>query len=314
MLTSIALQEETSSALAPGVIGDVLGFFGLEASEVVLKVVEALVILVLAWLALRVARLLIRRLERRFVDDAAPLDVDEQRAKTIAQLLMSVVTVAIFVAAALMILNLFMPIGPLLAGVGVLGLAVSFGAQSLVKDVIAGFFMLFENQFVVGDVVELNGKGGVVERMTLRIVAIRDLEGSLHIFPNGSIQTVTNRTRGWARAVVDVGVAYGESVDEVMRICREILAAFAQDADWRPKLSDEPVVVGVDALADSAVTIRLLAATEPGKQWEVKRELLRRVKNRFDEEGIEIPFPQRTLHFADADRLLERMPRRDASS
>jgi small conductance mechanosensitive channel len=314
MLIPIVVQDTTAAATAPeGFLGDVLEFFGLEASAVVVKVAEALAIVVLAWVALRVARLLISRLERRFVDDNEELEADEQRAKTIAQLLTSVVTVAIVVAAALTILNLFIPIGPLLAGVGVLGLAVSFGAQSLVKDVIAGFFMLLENQFVVGDIVELNGKGGVVERMTLRVVAIRDLEGILHTIPNGSIQMVSNRTRSWSRAVIDVGVAYKENVDDVMRVCREVLEALAKDADWSLKLSDEPVVQGVQALADSAVTIRLLASTEPGKQWEVKRELLRRLKNRFDEDGIEIPFPQRTLHIGDMDRLLERLPRRDAS-
>ncbi|MDH3455856.1 MAG: mechanosensitive ion channel family protein [Gemmatimonadota bacterium] len=295
---------------AEGWLTEVLGRFGVEADVAALRAIEAVAIVVVAWLVLRASRLLLKRFERHFVrTGAGPLEEDEQRAKTLTQLLGSVITAAVVVATLLTVLNLFIPIGPLLAGVGVVGLAVSFGAQSLVKDMISGFFILLENQLAIGDVVELNGKGGVVERMTLRVVAIRDLEGIVHTIPNGSIQMVSNRTRSWSRAVIDVGVAYKENVDNVMRVCREVLEVFAKDADWSEKLSDAPVVQGVQALADSAVTIRLLVPTEPGKQWEVKRELLRRLKNRFDEEGIEIPFPQRTLHLADGERLFEGLRR-----
>ncbi len=213
--------------------------------------------------------------------------------------------VVIVLAALLSILNLFIAIGPLLAGVGVAGLAVSFGAQSLVKDVISGFFIVLENQFTVDDIVEINGKGGVVEQMTLRVVMLRDVEGVLHVIPNGSINLVSNRTREWSRAVLDIAVAYKENVDEVIRVMREVGAELWRDGDWRPRLVEEPSVWGVEGLGDSSVNIRIVAGTRPGKQFEVRRELRRRLKNRFDAEGIEIPFPQRTVHVRDAGSLLE---------
>ena len=265
-------------------------------------------ILLGAYLAFRVLRLLTSRIEQA-VDDGDPeaLTEREQRGRTLAQLLNSVGAVAITLGAGLTILNLFMEIAPLLAGVGVAGLAISFGAQSLVKDVISGFFILLENQFAVGDIVEINGVGGVVERQTLRVVMLRDLHGVLHVIPNGSIGIVANKTRGWSRAVLDFGVAYKEDVDGVIRVMRDEAAEFWRDDTWRPLLTDEPAVWGVESLADSAVNIRLVAATLPGKQWSVSRELRRRIKNRFDKEGIEIPFPQRTLHVGDPDALLRRL-------
>lgn len=265
-------------------------------------------IVALAYVAFRLLRALTRRIERA-VDDGDPntLTEREQRGRTLAQLLNSVGSVTIAIAAGLTILNMFIAIGPLLAGVGVAGLAISFGAQSLVKDVIGGFFILFENQLAVGDIVEINGVGGVVERLTLRVVMLRDVHGTLHVIPNGSIAMVSNKTRGWSRAVLDISVAYKEDVDAVIRAMRSVAEAFWRDDEWRPALVEEPAVWGVEALADSAVNIRLVATTQPGRQFDVSRELRRRIKNRFDEEGIEIPFPQRTLHFGDADVLLRRV-------
>jgi small conductance mechanosensitive channel len=265
-------------------------------------------ILAVAYVGFRLLRVLTRRIERA-VDDGDPttLTQREQRGRTLAQLLNSVGAVTITVAAGLTILNLFIAIGPLLAGVGVAGLAISFGAQSLVKDVIGGFFILLENQLAVGDIVEINGVGGVVERLTLRVVMLRDLHGTLHVIPNGSITMVSNKTRGWSRAVLDIPVAYKEDVDAVIRVLREVADAFWRDDEWRSALAEAPAVWGVEALADSAINIRLVAATHPGRQWDVSRELRRRIKNRFDQEGIEIPFPQRTLHLKDADVLLRQL-------
>ncbi|KPJ95747.1 MAG: hypothetical protein AMS18_02315 [Gemmatimonas sp. SG8_17] len=261
--------------------------------------IRILTILVIAWLAFRILKILTARVQRQFEDEDDQDESDtamEQRAKTMVHLLNSVGAAAIGIAAALTILNLFMPIGPLLAGVGMVGLAISFGAQTLVKDFIAGFFILLENQFAVGDIVEVNGKSGVVERVSLRVVSLRDVEGVLHTIPNGAIDMVSNKTRTWARAVLDIGVAYKERVDEVMRVVTDIAAGIWEDHEWRPKLIKEPMVWGVQDLGDSSVNIRLVAETRPARQWEVRRELLRRIKNRFDQEGIEIPFPQRTVH------------------
>ncbi len=277
---------------------------GFDMAWLLERAIQVLGILLLAYGGYRLLKLLTQRIERA-VDDGDPntLTEREQRGRTLAQLLNSVGAVAIGVGAGLTILNLFIEIGPLLAGVGVAGLAISFGAQSLVKDVIAGFFILFENQFGVGDVVEINGASGVVERLTMRVVMLRDVRGVLHIIPNGSIAMVSNKTRGWARAVVDVGVAYRENVDKVIHVMREVASEFWRDAGWKDRLLEEPAVWGVEQLADSSVNIRIVATVRPGKQWEVERELRRRLKNRFDQDGIEIPFPQRTLHLADSALL-----------
>ena len=251
----------------------------------------------LAWLAYRVVRLAARRIEMAVDDgDDSVTTLRERRGKTISQLLRSVGRVVVLVIALLLTFNLFMDIGPILAGAGILGLAVSFGAQSLVKDVISGFFILFENQFAIGDVIEAAGKSGVVEKMTLRVVVLRDLEGAMHVIPNGEIKVVSNRTRGWSRAVVDVGVAYGEDIDRALAIVRDEAAQFSTDRSWGSQLDGPVEVPGVESLADSAVVIRSLIRTQPGSQWNAAREYRRRLKNRFDREGIEIPFPQRRVH------------------
>ena len=251
----------------------------------------------LAWLAYRVVRLAARRIELAVDDgDDSVTTLRERRGKTISQLLRSVGRVVIVVIALLLTFNLFIDIGPILAGAGILGLAVSFGAQSLVKDVISGFFILFENQFAIGDVVEASGKSGVVEKMTLRVVVLRDVEGVMHVIPNGEIKVVSNRTRGWSRAVVDIGVAYDEDVDRALAVVRDEAAQFTTDKTWGPQLDGPVEVLGVESLADSAVVIRSLIRTQPGSQWNAAREFRRRMKNRLDREGIEIPYPQRRVH------------------
>ena len=298
-------------AFALADLASLMDRINLDWTLIVRKAVSVLLVLVAAWAAFRVMKMLTRRIEHA-VDDGDPdtLSVREQRAKTLAQLLNSVGAVAITIATALTILNLFIQIAPLLAGVGVAGLAISFGAQSLVKDVISGFFILLENQFGVEDIVEINGVGGKVEKMTMRIVMLRDVQGTLHVIPNGSINMVSNKTRGWARIVVDVGVAYKEKVDDVISVMRDEAKALWTDEEWQPMLVNEPAVWGVEALADSSVNIRIVADTAPGQQWAVGREIRRRLKNRFDAEGIEIPFPQRTLHLGEADALLEALAAR----
>lgn len=304
--TVAALQAQNIAQRAADVLG-------VSVTQALQHAIKGVGIAVLAWLAFRVLKILTKRLPALVDDgDAATVSEREQRARTLAQLLNSVGAVAIALAAGLMILNLFINIGPLLAGVGVAGLAVSFGAQSLVKDVISGFFILLENQFGVGDIVEINGKSGVVERISMRVVALRDVEGVLHVIPNGSITMVSNKTRGWARVVLDVGVGYEESVDQVIRVMRTVGQELWQDAEWRESLVEEPVVWGVQDLADSSVNIRIVATSQPGRQFEVGREIRRRIKNRFDAEGITIPFPQRTLHLGEAAQLLEALAQRRA--
>lgn len=280
----------------------VLGPLRIDATLLLERGLAVLAILALAWVSRRVLRVLTNRL-RHLADDEDPrtLSAAEQRAHTLAGIAHNIGSILIWLGAGLMVLDQFIAIGPLLAGVGVVGLAVSFGAQSLVKDVISGFFILLENQFAVGDVVAIDGTSGKVERMTLRVVMLRDVSGVLHIIPNGGITKVSNMTRGFSRMVVDVGVAYEEPIDRVLDVLRELAAEFAADPGWRDAFSEPPQVLGVEALADSSVNVRVVLATIAGRQWEVGREFRRRVKNRLDAEGITIPFPQRTLHFASAD-------------
>jgi moderate conductance mechanosensitive channel len=265
-----------------------------------------------AWVAVRV---LARRIERAVDDgDDATLTAAEKRGQTIAQLLRSVGKVVILLIGLLLTLNLFIDIAPLLAGAGILGLAVSFGAQSLVKDVIAGFFQLMENQFSVGDVVELAGKEGTVEKMNLRVVHVRDGKGNVHIVPNGQIGVVTNMTKGWSRAVIDIGVEYGTDLDRAIGVLRDEAHRFFGDPAWHPRFDGAPDVLGVQELGDSSVVIRTLLRVQPGKQWEVGREFRRRVKLRFDKEGIEIPFPQRVIRHIDGRADAQSRGRADASS
>ena len=261
-----------------------------------LRVAGAVAVAVVLWWMLRVV---IRRIERSLGQpQAGALTVSEQRTRTLVSLLRSVGWVIIFVITLFMVMSAVgLDLGPLLAGAGVVGLAISFGAQSLVKDVISGLFILVENQFGVGDVVRLEGVSGAVEKMTLRVVVLRDVEGVVHIVPNGQITKVSNLTRTWSRVVLDVGVAYREDPDRVMAVLREVGRELWDDPEWRPLLVEPVEVPGVESFGDSAVNVRVWAKTLPLKQWDVARELRRRIKLRFDEEGIEIPFPHQTVYW-----------------
>jgi small conductance mechanosensitive channel len=277
-------------------------FFSIEAADLARAGLRLLGIWIMAWLAGRLVRFIAARIVRA-VDDGndAYLTMREKRGQTVAQLLRSVGRVVILLVATLLSLDVFFDIGPILAGAGILGLAISFGAQSLVKDIIAGFFILLEDQFGVGDVIETAVKSWSVERKTLRVVMLRDLRGVLHIIPNGQMNVVSNLTRGWARAVVEVGVGYEVDVDRALEVFRDEAMAFSKDEVWAHRLDGAPEVLGVESLADSAVMIRTLLRTLPGEQWAAAREFRRRLKVRLDREGIEIPYPQRTVHVRPRD-------------
>ncbi len=248
-----------------------------------------------------VLKLVLRRIERSVgkpQPGAAALTLQEQRARTLVSLFHSIGRVVIGVMLVFMLLGAVgVELGPLLAGAGVVGLAISFGAQSLVKDVISGLFILVENQFGVGDVVRLEGVSGAVEKMTLRVVVLRDVHGVVHIVPNGEIKKVSNLTRTWSRVVLDVGVAYREDPDRVMQVMRDVGRELWEDPQWKPLLVEPVEVPGIESLGESAVNIRIQAKTLPLKQWDVARELRRRLKHRFEAEDIEIPFPHQTVYW-----------------
>jgi small conductance mechanosensitive channel len=221
----------------------------------------------------------------------------KKRADTLKAVIRNVANVALISVAIIMILgNMGIEIGPILATAGVLGVAVGFGAQQLVRDVINGFFILLDDQIRVGDVVNIAGKGGLVENVNIRMTTLRDLAGSVHYVRNGEITVVTNMTKEWSRYVFDVGVAYRENVDEVIDILKAIDAEMRQDPQFGPDILEPLEVLGLDRFADSAVIIRVRTKTKPIRQWAVGREFNRRMKKKFDELGIEIPFPHMTLY------------------
>jgi small-conductance mechanosensitive channel len=281
----------------PDWISELASTMEVDGAALTRDLIQVAIIWIGYFIAVRAVRVVSHRIERAVDDgDDSTLTAAEKRGRTISQLLRSVGRVVFILLALLLTLDVFIDIGPLLAGAGILGLAFSFGAQSLVKDIIAGFFYLLEGQFAVGDIIEISGKAGVVERMTLRMVVLRDLKGIVHMIPNGEITTVSNMTRTWSRAVVDVGVAYDTDLDRAIRVFQDEAETMAADPEWTGRFDGAPEVLGIEGLDDSAITVRTLLRTRPGQQWSVQREFHRRIKGRLDREGIEIPFPQRTLH------------------
>ncbi len=220
-----------------------------------------------------------------------------KRLNTLEQVFRYIATVLITLIAAMLVLSeVGISIAPILAAAGVLGIAIGFGAQSLVKDYFTGLFLLLENQVRQGDVVEVAGKGGLVEEMTLRYIRLRDYEGSVHYIPNGTIDTVTNRSRSFAHAVIDVGVAYREDVDEVYAVMREVAVGLRGDPEFADKIVEDLEIAGVDQWGDSAVVIRCRFKVRPLEQWGVRRAYLYRLKKAFDAAGIEIPYPHLTVY------------------
>lgn len=275
-----------------------------DVSAIVAVIWKILLVLAVSWIAYRILILLLRRVERSVErSDGTTISLHEQRVQTLSGLLRSVGIGFIGLVAVFMLLRAVgLDIGPLLAGAGVIGLAVSFGAQSLVKDIISGLFILFENQFGVGDVVRIKDVSGRVERMTLRIVVMRDLHGVVHVVPNGEINQVSNLTRAFSRAVLEIRIPYEEDVDRVIAILEEVGASVWEDGEWRPLLTEEISVPGIESFAESSVNVRVMATTVPLKQWDVARELRLRIKRRFDAEGIQMPFPHRTLVWGDGEK------------
>jgi small-conductance mechanosensitive channel len=261
-----------------------------------LSAVHIVFILIGAWVLKLIANRGIRTF-RLYIERRTNNGEEKKRLETLGRVFRYAANVLIAgIAAMLVLTELGISIAPILATAGVLGLAVGFGAQSLVKDYFSGLFLLLENQIRHGDVVEAGGKSGVVEEVTLRYVRLRGYEGNVHFVPNGHIDTVTNMTRDFSYAVIDVGVAYRENVDEVFDIIRRVAAEMRDDAQFRDTILEDVDLAGVENWADSSVVIRLRIKVMPIQQWTVKREFLRRLKTEFDAQGIEIPFPHLTLY------------------
>jgi small conductance mechanosensitive channel len=277
-----------------------MNFFDLaylrDAPPIAAGLIHVAVILLFAWLLFRISRKLIHTF-RVHMGGRATTAENIRRIDTLAHVSRYVISSLITLMASMMILSeLGVSIAPILGAAGVAGIAVGFGAQSLIKDYFNGFFILLENQIHEGDVVEVSSKTGVVEKVTLRYILLRDFEGSVHFIPNGLITTVTNKSRGYAYAVIDVNIAYRESIDEAFDVMRKVGLEMRASAEYAAKMVEDIDIAGVQDWADSAVVLRCRFKVIPLEQWGVRREFLRRLKEAFDARGIEIPYPHVTIY------------------
>jgi len=222
----------------------------------------------------------------------------KQRVDTLSRVLVGTGLLIIIIVVLFTILaEVGVNIAPALAGVGIVGIAIGFGAQSLVKDFISGLFILLENQYSVGDVVKIADIAGIVEEINLRRTVLRDLDGIVHSVPNGEIRVASNYTKEWSRVNLNISVGYGEDLDHVIEVVNRIGKEMAEDPDWGPLMLTPPQVLRVDAFEDSGIAIKILGDTKPIQQWAVMGELRKRIKKVFDEEGIEIPWPHTKVYF-----------------
>ncbi len=255
-------------------------------------------ILIAMFVLIKVGQMATLRFFRGFRKGRREADDEfRKKADTLASAVASVLTIIIIIVAVITIMGqLDIPISPILASAGIVGVAIGFGAQHFFRDIISGFFILLDDQIRAGDVVEIAGKGGLVERITLRMTVLRDLAGNVHYVRNGEITVVTNMTKGYSRYVFNVGVAYREDVDEVIKVIQQIDEGMRNDPQFKDDILEPIEILGLDQFADSAIIIKARTKTKPIKQWAVGREFNKRLKKQFDEKNIEIPFPHVTLY------------------
>ncbi len=252
------------------------------------------------FIAFQVAKIVLRRAVRLMVEKTYEIrdgEAMEKRNQTLVQVIMMGLKFVFMGFAGLMILSeIGINIAPLLAGAGIAGLAIGFGAQSLVKDIISGLFILLEDQYRKGDVARVAGIAGLVEDINLRRTVLRDLDGIQHHIPNGEITSASNLTKQWSRVNINIGVAYDTDLDHAIKVLNKVGMSMIEDAKWAPDIIKPPQVLRVDKFGDSAIEIKVLGDTRPLRQWDVMGELRLRIKRAFDREGIVIPFPQRDVH------------------
>ena len=269
-----------------------------------------ILVLLITWMGMKVLRSFIRRVEKQLVKksqkEGEPPSESQKRIETIVRLMRQAFMLSLWIIALLVILReIGVEIGPIIAGAGIVGLAVGFGAQNLVRDIISGFFILLENQVRVGDVAIINGTGGLVEKIKFRTIVLRDLSGVVHIFPNGTITTLSNMTNEWSAYVFEIGVAYKENTDNVIELMKKVGEELFNDSEFKSYMLQQPEIFGVDKFDDSAVVIKGRIKTKPIKQWFVGREYLRRLKFAFDKNNVEIPFPHTSIYFGEASKPFE---------
>lgn len=284
------------------------------AGRVVPAILQIILIVVIAYLANRTLRRFIKRFTRGLREqglqklgalqskaplrETSPIDLvrANMRTETIGGVLRSIATFAIWTLAFVSVLGVVgINLGPLIAGAGIAGVALGFGAQNLVRDFLSGIFMLLEDQYGLGDIVDTGEAVGTVEAITLRITRLRDVQGVVWHVPNGQINRIGNFSQQWSRALLDISVAYDTNIEHASEVIKRVADGMWRDRRWGPLVLDEPEVWGVESFGPSEILIRLVVKTAPTRQFEVSRELRRRLKDGFDAEGIVIPFPQRTV-------------------
>lgn len=263
--------------------------------------IKILIIAVAAWVLNKLIKRLITKAVRIAVVSDANLshEAEKKREDTLIRIFTGGTRIVIIILATLMILEEGgVKIGPVLAGAGIVGLAFGFGGQYLIKDLISGLFIILENQYRIGDVVNIDATGGLVEDISLRMTTLRDLDGTVHHIPHGVIQKVSNLSKGWARVNLDIGVSYDSDLEHVIEVVNKLGEEMAEDPLYKDAINSPPKFLRVNEFADSAIVIKILGETKPLKQWEITGEYRKRLKKAFDREGISIPFPQRVIHYA----------------
>ncbi len=256
---------------------------------------------IFAWILYRYINIVIRKIVlMSMVSDADKnSEAERKRKDTLSRIFSWVTRILILMMAILIILQeVGVPIGPILAGAGILGLALGFGGQYLIRDLISGFFIILENQYRIGDVINLDGTSGLVEDISLRLTTLRDLDGNVHHVPHGEIKRVSNLSKYFSRVNLNIGIAYHSKLDHVIEVVNKIGNEMAEDPIWKEHILKAPQFLRIDNFADSAIEIKIIGETPAHKKWDVTGELRKRIKLAFDQEGIEIPFPQRVIHQA----------------
>jgi len=261
--------------------------------------VKIVIIIFGAWILNKIICRIIKRTVRIAVvrDENMSAEAEKKREDTLIRIFIGATRILFLILAILMTLQeAGLQIGPILAGAGIAGLAFGFGGQYLIRDIITGLFIILENQYRIGDVVNIDGTGGSVADISLRKTTLRDLDGTVHHFPHGSITKVSNLSKDWARVNLDIGIAYNSNLEHVIKVVNATGKEIAEDPAYKEFIITPPQFLRVNDFADSAIIIKILGDTKPLKQWEITGELRKRIKIAFDKEGIEIPFPQRVVH------------------
>ncbi len=259
---------------------------------------QILLIVAIAWLLKMIAKRSIRRIVKAAVHHGSGMEDGEvKRMNTLVRIFSWTMNTIILVIAAMMVLQEFgVKIAPILASAGIVGIAIGFGGQYLVRDLITGFFIIFENQYRIGDVVKIEGIGGMVEDISLRVTTLRDMDGTVHYIPHGEVKKVSNSSKQFAKVNINVGVAYEADIDHVKEVINRIGNELAADPVWKDLINEAPQFLRVDSLDESSVSIKIVGETKPLKQWDVSGELRKRIKEGFEKAGIGIPYPQQVVH------------------